>query len=62
MDKKKINLVFSISMLVLGIVNIFLGLFSEKIPHDLQLAASVFQIIVGLAVLYTAILKIKGKF
>ncbi len=62
MDKKKINLIFSISLLVLGIVNIFLGLFSEKIPHDLQLASSILQILVGLTVLYTVILKIKGKF
>ncbi len=62
MDKKKINLIFFAAMMLLGILMICAGVLDEKIPHELRLVISVFQIITGVVVLYTSILKIKGKF
>ncbi len=62
MDKKKVNLIFSLAMMVLGILNICVGLLDAKIPHELRLVVAVFQIILGAVVLYTSILKLKGKF
>ncbi len=62
MDKKKINRIFAYAMMVLGILNICAGLFDEKIPHELRVVVAIGQIVVGCVVIYTSVLKIKGKF
>ncbi len=62
MDKKKINLILAIFLMILGILSICVGLLDEMIPHELRLVLAVLQIIVGTAVIYITVLKIKGKF
>ncbi len=62
MDKKKINLILAICLMILGILSICVGLLDEMIPHELRLVLAVLQIIVGAAVIYITVLKIKGKF
>ncbi len=62
MDKKTIHLIWSISMMVLGILMILLGLFGPQLPHGLRIAVSLVQILLGGGVIYTSILKIRGNF
>ncbi len=62
MDKKTVNLIFSIAMMVLGCLSILLGLLEASLPHSLRIAAAILQIVVGAIVVWTSVLKLRGKF
>ncbi len=62
--KKAIDIAWSVSMMIIGLIGIVFGILSiagTNIPHTIRLVIAIVQIIAGLVLIATTVLKVKIK-